>query len=624
MSKTLAKIGMVVGAIALVATGVGAFAVAGSALAATAGTIATYAGLAAGVANLGAALTQKKPPARGSVSQILIQADAPQPYVMGEGYFAGVLRHDAGYGATLKKVPNPYRAMVVVYSGGGPIESITPQVDFAAVTSWYNTFLYTSTALGACPESAALAPHFAGLPGWGASSKLSGQAAILWNFLFDKDGKRFAGGLPVLGAYGQWVRAYDPRLDDTYPGGSGDHRVDDESTWEWSENPGLHGLTYALGRHQNGKFTLGMDLPPDSIAIEDFVEHANVCDANSWRMFGVVYEPGDREVRWNNLKDIVGAGAAEPYIANGKLRLRIQTPKVALDTITEDDLAEGRREVTAMRPLADRINSIVPKYRSADNNWELVDADAVTVSEYVTEDGEEIERSIPYNFVKDVDQAAQLAAYDLVDGRELGPIVLNCKPRLRGYRPGDCLSVVLPRLGLNTDAIIATRKIDPATMTVAITFMGETPAKHDYALGITGTPPPTPALGQTPQERDELAAAATAAPSAAHRLISYDPLYPLSGTDTTIPVIAFDGVTDDGRTIAFPADTVTGLTASTAYNVFWDGAAYSAAAAPATAEMADSDLIFIGFQATDDGAGTYPGGTPPPPGWGGSSGGYEP
>src|SRR3546814_9268278 len=56
-------------------------------------------------------------------------------------------------------------------------------------------------------------------------------------------------------------------------------------------------------------------------------------------------------------------------------------------------------------------------------------------------------------------------------------------PRLRAYRPGDCLHLDLPQLGLDTDAIILNREIDPGTMTVKLTLMGETPAKHAYALG---------------------------------------------------------------------------------------------------------------------------------------------
>ncbi len=121
MAKAVKTIGIIAGAVALAATGVGAIAAAGSALAATAGTVAGIATVVSGVATLGAQALAKPLPARGSVTQILIDPDAPQPYVMGEGYFAGVLRHDTGYGATLKKVPNPYRFMPVVYSVGRPL-----------------------------------------------------------------------------------------------------------------------------------------------------------------------------------------------------------------------------------------------------------------------------------------------------------------------------------------------------------------------------------------------------------------------------------------------------------------------------------------------------------------------
>jgi len=486
MAKALKVIGKVAGVVALVA----------SVIAPPIGAIAT---VVAAAANVGSSLLQKAPPARGSVSQVLIQADAPTPYVMGEGYFAGVMRHDVAYGATLNKVPNPYRLMATVYSGAGPIESITPWVDKAPVSSWYSTFLYTTTQLGTQPTATAMAPFFSGAPGWTSNSKLSGQAAILWNLKFDKDGKRFASGIPQLGAYGKWVKVYDPRKDSTFPGGSGSHRLGVESTYEWSENPALHAGTYCYGRYQNGKRVMGMGLPADGINWANVAAWANVCDANEWTMFGVVYEPGDR---WANLKDICAAGGAEPVLTT-PMSFKYSAPKVALDTITEADLADGPASVTAMQSWRDLINTIVPKYRSPDHEWELVPADnEVSVSSYVTEDGEVKRQEWPFNFVKDVDQASQLAAYRLVDARELQPIQLSCHPRLRAYRPGECLSLDIPSLGLNTDAIILKRTFNPETMTVDLILMGETPDKHDFALGLTGTAPPTPFIGQDAEERD--------------------------------------------------------------------------------------------------------------------------
>src|SRR5690606_7864599 len=112
----------------------------------------------------------------------------------------------------------------------------------------------------------------------------------------------------------------------------------------------------------------------------------------------------------------------EPVFANAVLSFKFAAPVVALDTITDADLAEDYTEATAMQSYRDRINTIVPRYISSNHNWELVAAEAVSVSTYVTEDGEERKEEWPFNLGKDVDQAAQLAAYRLVDAREIHPI----------------------------------------------------------------------------------------------------------------------------------------------------------------------------------------------------------
>ena len=631
MSKILKTVGMIAGAIALVATGVGAFAgaaFAASAAGATVASIATYAGLAAGVANIGAAALQKPPPARGNVTQVLIAPDAPQPYVMGEGYFAGVQRHDAAYGATLNKVPNPYRAFVIVYSGGGPVESITPWVEKAAVSSWYTGYLYTSTALGLCPEPAALVPYFAGLPGWDSTSKLSGQAAILWNLKFDKDGKRFAAGVPQFGAWGRWVKVYDPRLDSTFPGGSGSHRLGVESTYTWSENPALHAGTYAFGRYQNGKRTFGMGLSADGIDWSCIAAWANVCDANAWKIFGVVYEPGNR---WANLKDIAAAGGGRPLPSSGgRLSFQFSAPKIPLDTITAADLAEDVVRITAMPSWGDGINTLIPKYISADHDWQQVAADPVSVSTFVAEDGEEKVREWPLNCVRHAKQAAELCAYQVWDGRELTPIVLNCLPRLRHYRPGECLEIDLPEYGLTLDAVIINRAFDPARMTVTLTLMSETYAKHAWALGRSAAPPPTPALGQTQQQRDELAAAA-ALPSGYFRSLiasSWQGAVTITATDDEIVIGNHDRIYSDltvavtGATLAVD-DTAAAIAAETVYYLYYDDATRAGGAvtwAATTdfyaAQLSDTapDRHFGGWIITDaiGGTGTSGGGATPP------------
>lgn len=485
------------GVVALVATGVGALGVAGAGIAGigTFASIARVASAVAMVASVGAQAIggQKKPPAIGNTSQVFIGANMPQPYSVGRTYVGGHLVHDVGYGSTIKDVPNPYRSLVLVWSGAGPVEQIESiQADFQPVGSRYNGFLWTATQRGLTPEPSALAGPHGAIPGWGAGHKLSGYAAGIITAKFDKDGKVFASGLPQFGAIGRWVWAYDPRKDSTYPGGVGAHRWEDELSWSWTDNPALHALTYARGRFHNGKKVMGCGFKRDSIDVAAYVAFANVCDANGWTVGGTVYEPGSR---WDNLKRFCAAGAGRPGWVGARQSVRFSAPKVALDALTPDDLADGDYSAQGMKSWRDRVNGIVPKYRSEAHKWEYVQGAKVSVASYVAQDGEEKTEERQYDLVQSPGQAAQLAAYDLVNAREIGPIVLHCKPRMIEYRPGDALEVDVPELGLdNRLCVITDRAIDPATAIITLTLETEDSTKHAFALGRTDVAPPTPAL----------------------------------------------------------------------------------------------------------------------------------
>lgn len=498
---------MVAAGVALVATGVGAFA--GAATLASLGTtaaaltqIAAIASVVSSVAMIGSQLLAKPPPARGSVTQTVIAVDPPRPYVMGEGYVGGVRRYDRAYGGKVNKVNNPYNFIVEVYCGHGPVVSITPQFDYGDVSGYFTGYAFTTTRLGACPESSAIMPYWSGAPNWSSASKLSGCAAIGWNFRFDKDGKRFAAGVPIMGAYGKWVKVYDPRKDSTFPGGSGSHRLGMESTYEWSENPALHFGTYASGRYQNGKKVMGVGLPAQSIDWVKIAAWANVCEANAWTIFGRVFEPGDR---WGNLRDIAIAGGAEPVFSGAVLSVKYQAPAVSLGTITPADLASGDVSVPGMRPYAERINTVVPRYIDPDSNWELMAASPIVMTSLLTADGEEKKQEFPFNFVKKVNQAAQLGAYRVLDSREQTPIELPLLPQWRTARPGECYTVNLPDHGVVGDVIVLGRSIDPETLVVKLTVQTETPGKHATALTTTGVPPSGVVAGQTAEERDDIA-----------------------------------------------------------------------------------------------------------------------
>ena len=464
-------------------------------------------------------LTAPKPIARGSPAQLTIDVEPPRPYAVGQVMVGGVLRHDVAYGPTLKKVPNPYRWQVRVLSGVGPINGfLGDYFDFEPIGAYYSAgFLNTVRQNGNRPEASALLPAIpgaSGAPGWNATSKLSGCAAVGLNLLFDREGERYASGIPIWTALIEGERVYDPRLDSTFPGGSGSCRAGVESTYVYSRNPACHAVTYALGRFQNGIRIYGLGQPVDTLDMPAVVDWANTCDANGWTVNMLLQEGGTganlREQRVRNLDDLCAAGGGRWYQAGGLLSFDWHRPRLSLATLTDDDILEAGGGTDAVPTVRNRMNGVRPQYVSPDHNWQQITAAEIVGSTYRTEDGEKLTQVYPLNGVTNPEQAGELASYAMADSREIGPMDVQAKAKWRFYRPGDTITINSSLIAYNGQAVINQRALNPATLAVSLSLKSETPGKHDFALGKVAAPPPTPILAQTPEERDTLAAAALA------------------------------------------------------------------------------------------------------------------
>lgn len=620
--RTLGQVAGVVAGIALIGSGIGA-ALGGTMVltgVGAASSIAAVAGAVSAVSGTIGQLTAKKPGAVGSINERIIGANNPMPYLMGRAYSGGVEVVDEAWGGKVDKVQNPYSFTGAVYSCCGPCDAIESYVvDWNAITvggggsatGYYAGFLYVDSQLGARPEASALSPQWAGCPNWGSAYKLSSMLAVGWSAKFDKKGKVFATGLPPLGIVARGVKVYDPRLDSTFPGGSGACRLGDETTYVYSDSPALHAGTYAYGRWVNGELAFGVGYG-DAVDFSSVAAWANLCDANGWTIGGTIFEPGDK---WANLKRICMAGGGEPINAGGTLRFNWYSPRVSLDTIHASDLAPGALESTAMRGWRERVNTITPKFRSEDHQWSDWPADPVSVEDFVSADGEEKSEEVAYELVTDVDQASELALYDIYERREAGPFTVTVGPRLQAYRPGDTLTLPteLELWPTDIDAVVTGRSLDPSTGYATLELKGETPSKHEAVLGTTGstTPGITP---PAPGAADE-AWGQNLYDDGALRFLTKTVNYPLSSDDTSVSIAAFDGVLSNGDALGLSAGSVTGLDEGTTYGVFWDTIAeeYVATEWPADTEMATRTMVFIGAQATSTG-GVFDDPEPPPPG----------
>lgn len=460
--------------------------------------IAAVVATVASIASVGLEMifpTKPKPPdLAGSQTSFRLDPNAGIPYMIGRTYYAGSVVHRDTWGKD-----NQYHGMALVWSGGGPIEEIESfQVDLVdqafsgtAATGKYAGFMNLSTQLGATP-SPLLASPIAGFPGW--SGGMSGYCGGVWVCTFDKEGDKFAGGLPKAGIIGKGVRVYDPRLDSTYPGGAGSCRIDDQSTWVGgasARNPWLHGLAIALGRWENGKKVFGIGMAAASLNLASIVDAANVADANGWEVGGMLSSTDDK---WGMLKLCAQAGGGQFVKLGAQLTAFVNAPRVSLATIEESDIV-GASKIKGTQHIRSRINRVVPQFRSEAHGWEIIPGSAVAFQDYIDEDGGRRTAETTFGLVQDADQAGNLAAYEIVNAREIGPIDLELSIAWAGLEPGDAVTVNLPSLGLvNRKCVVLARGLDPTTGNVAVSLRTETDAKHALALGTSTIVPPTPSL----------------------------------------------------------------------------------------------------------------------------------
>jgi len=506
-------------------------------------------GVAAGASIVSAisGLMMKQPsPSGGSQTAFKAEPQAGVPYPMGRTMVGGNIVYWKGHG---KK--NKYQTLVTVLAAAGPVEAIEQTyldkkpVSFQGgltgeIVGDLHDRVWQDVQLGATPEAGVLSTGTGEPPGWEADCKLSGMAASMLTMEWDGKGDTTLTSTPAMGWLGKWVRVYDPRLDSTYPGGSGPCRPLQESTYVWSADPYLHALTWALGRVANGKKTLGCHIPIEGIDVARFVEGANVCAANGWVLGGQI---SSADGKYEMLKGMLQAGGGQPIHDAAILSCLINTPRVSLATIEKEDLA-GKLVAPAMQTRRDRINAVMPRYRSEDHGWEVVSAFPVVFDAGVAIDGGQRTRELEYPLVQcfagdDPDQAAQLAGYDIRDSREATGIALLLKLRFVGYRVGDCLT--LGNLGTQFDGsnvIVTNRSLDPTTGIVTLTFRTEDATKHAWALALRGkAADPVPSDGP-PDVTDP--------PEEANWTLTAESI--TSGA-LTLPAIRITGNSDDDSTV---------------------------------------------------------------------------
>jgi len=190
----------------------------------------------------------------------------------------------------------------------------------------------------------------------------------------------FPGGIPQIVFVVDGAKLYDPRLDDTV-GGDGDHRWDDQSTWEFSDNSAVAIYNVLRGFSAGGKHLLGLNAPADAVRLSDFEAAANACDED------VGLGGGGTEKRYRcgyvaevsglpnreTLEALIASMAGDVICSGGIYRIMAGVARSPVATLTDDDLIiDEPWSSEPRRPRSELTNAVMGSFADPERSYNIV------------------------------------------------------------------------------------------------------------------------------------------------------------------------------------------------------------------------------------------------------------
>jgi len=401
-------------------------------------------------------LTMPKAPARQASEMRLQLGEQPRSAIFGEAFVAGSLVDGFNYGG---KYGTDWECLIirladhkcagltsfyvndelVEYTGNGNY----PQFD----SDHFELYFRADTSAESLP--AVVTAH---APGWSSADIGESGCDVVVCYRADKpDAKHPAwpGGRPRFGFVVQGKLCYDPRLDSTVTGGSGSHRWDDPSTWEWSDNPAVCRYNWVRGIYANdqvfdpSQLLIGRGLSEAEAPPENIFAAANLCDElisseKRYRVDGPVYA-NQTFLEVEEMFAVCCGGSV--VTREGSVELEPGQAKSVVAVFTDDDLLVGSKISWNEGILSDSngewINSVVARYFEPAQKWNDHAAPVVRSFDDILADGRPRETSITLRLVRRVAQALRVAEIARRMGRVWGRASVTLGPRFCELEDGD-------------------------------------------------------------------------------------------------------------------------------------------------------------------------------------------
>ena len=206
------------------------------------------------------------------------------------------------------------------------------------------------------------------LSSWTSNHRLRGLAYLAIRFEWNRD--KF-GSLPTVTAVVQGKKVYNPNLDSTV-GGSGSHRADTSSTWEYSDNPVYQLLDYL----RNERFGMGIPNSYFDSNFADWKTAGDVCDTDITPYSGAstidlmdshtIVDTSKKAI--DNVKDFIRGCRGYLNFTAGKYNILVEGTGSASITLTEDNIIGGISILSKNKNS--RYNRVVVSFINPDKNYQ--------------------------------------------------------------------------------------------------------------------------------------------------------------------------------------------------------------------------------------------------------------
>jgi len=284
---------------------------------------------------------------------------------------------------------------------------------------------------------------------WTNDHILRDTAYLYVRLEYDPD--QFPNGIPNVSAIVRGKKIYDPRQDSTsshYDASVGvdTHRVNDSSTWTWSQNPALAVRDYLV----DSKYGLGEDAA--LINSSALVTAADYCDIDldsnadpipQLQINGIVDTANSRK---ENIDSMLSAMGGMLVYSGGSYFIR--AAQYVSPTITIDEsVMVGQIQVQTRQSRRSQYNGVKGIFLSKEKNYTVADYPAQISSTYATEDGDPIYLDMPLPFVTDNEQAQRLAKVALLKSRQQTVITVPVNLAGLKFKAGDVIQITNDRMG---------------------------------------------------------------------------------------------------------------------------------------------------------------------------------